>query len=419
MYDKLNTERPLIMHIDLNSAFATAEQQAHPSLRGRPMGVTNRFSKECCIIAASYEAKALGIKVGCRRSEALAICPDFVILESDPPKYHAIYEKLIAIMRSYSPKITMKSIDEGVIDFHGMEPVLQGRTLEDIGYEIKQRVKDDIGDWMRINIGIGPNHFLAKQAAGWHKPDGLDTIDHRNLTAFYAERELTDLTGIAERNAARLQATGIMTPLQFLAASETTLQKRVFKGITGTYWYRRLRGYEIDDYATKLGMVGRQWVVHTPSHKDDYLLPCLSFLCETTGMKLRFRNAEARGICVWARLKNGEGWQAKRMHKTTFYTNQEIYRRALELFNTRPSGAEVTMIGIYCYQITPSTRSQLSMFEDVQKKDWLTRAVDEINDFYGTFTVYTANSMNGAKIITQKVPFGGTEYFELLLGRAS
>lgn len=184
MYDSLNRERPLVMHIDLNSAFATTEQQARPSLRGRPMGVTNRLSRECCVIAASYEAKALGIKVGTRLSDALAICPDFVMLETDPPKYHAVYQKLIAIMQDYSPKVKMKSIDEGVIDFHGMDAVLKGRSLEDIGREIKQRVRDDIGDWMRINVGIGTNRFLAKQAAGWHKPDGLDTISYRNLKAY-------------------------------------------------------------------------------------------------------------------------------------------------------------------------------------------------------------------------------------------
>jgi DNA polymerase-4 len=409
-----NTEKPMVMHIDLNSAFATAEQQAHPSLRGKPMGVTNRISKECCVIAASYEAKYLGIKVGMRRSEALAICPGFILLETDPPKYNAVYQKLIVIMRSYSPKIQMKSIDEGIIDFHGLEPVLAGRSLEDIGYEIKQRVKDEIGDWMRINIGIGTNRFLAKQAAGWHKPDGLDIIDHRNLRAYYRSITLTDITGIASRNEARLNACGIMTPLDFLAAQELVLKKQVFKGITGTYWYRRLRGYEIDDNDTHLGMVGRQWVVKNPSDKDTYLLPCLSFLCETTGMKLRFREVEARGICVWVSYQNGEYWQGKRMHKTTYYTNQEIYRRALELFNQRPHGTVRTM-GIYCYILTPSQRSQLSMFDDIAKQDWLTKSVDEINDFYGTFTVYAATSLEGKKIIKQKIPFGGTEYFELLL----
>ena len=165
--NNLNKEKAMIMHIDLNSAFATTEQQAHPSLRGKPMGVTNRISKECCVIAASYEAKYLGIKVGMRRSEAMAICPTFVLLETDPPKYHVVYQKLMKIMRSYSPKTKMKSIDEGIIDFHGLEPVLNGRTLQEIGYEIKQRVKDEIGDWMRINIGIGTNRFLAnKQLVG-------------------------------------------------------------------------------------------------------------------------------------------------------------------------------------------------------------------------------------------------------------
>jgi DNA polymerase-4 len=410
----INKEKPMVMHIDLNSAFATTEQQAHPSLRGKAMGVTNRISKECCVIAASYEAKALGIKVGMRRSEALAICPTFILLETDPPKYNAVYQKLIKIMRSYSPKIKMKSIDEGIIDFHGLEPVLNGRTLQEVGYEIKQRVRNEIGDWMKINIGIGTNRFLAKQAAGWHKPDGLDTIDHTNLLSYYREMKLTDLSGIANKNEARLNSMGIMTPIEFVYADEMMLKKQVFKGITGTYWYRRLRGYEIDDNETQLGMVGRQWVVKDPSDKDDYLLPCLSFLCETTGMKLRYREVEARGICVWVSYQNGESWQSKRMYKSTYYTNQEIYRRALEQFNQRPHGVVRTM-GIYCYMLTPSQRSQLSMFDDVAKKDWLTKSIDELNDFYGTFTVYAGTSLEGKKIIKQKIPFGGTEYFELLL----
>jgi DNA polymerase-4 len=413
MFD-INREPALIMHIDLNSAFATTEQQSHPSLRGKPMGVTNRISKECCIIAASYEAKALGIKTGMRRSEAMAICPEFILLETDPPKYHAVYEKLIRIMKSYSPNVKMKSIDEGVIDFHGLTNTLKERTLVDIGYEIKQRVRDEIGDWMKINIGIGTNRFLAKQAAGWHKPDGLDKIDHTNLLDYYSQIKLTDLNGIASRNEARLNSWGVLSPIEFFKTDEYTLKKKIFRGVTGTYWYRRLRGYEIDDYETHLGMVGRQWVVRDPSDKNDYLLPCLSFLCETTGMKLRYREAEARGVCVWALYNNNEYWHGKRTYKTTFYTNQEIYRRAMELFNQRPHGI-VRTIGIYCYNLSPSSRSQLSLFEDVAKKDWLIKAVDEINDFYGIFTVYSANSLEGKKIIKQKIPFGGTDYFELLL----
>lgn len=414
----LNKEPPQIMHIDLNSAFASAEQQAWPNLRGRPMGVTNRLSKECCVIAASYEAKALGIKTGVRRTEALALCPDFILLETDPSKYTWMYQNLLRIMKDYSPNVKMKSIDEGIIDFHGMEPTLKGRSLTDIGYEIKQRVYQAVGKWMRINVGIGPNRFLAKTAAGLHKPDGLDVISHKNLIEVYKSLELEDLTGIADAFGARLRAYGIMTPLQFLAADEKLLTKQVFKSINGLYWHERLRGYEIDNQPTKLGMVGRQWVVNQPTNDDAYLRSCLHFLAETTGMKLRFRNVEARGACVWVSFSTGGGWQDKRMFHATFYTNGAIWERISRLFDHRPKHMVINAMGLYLYELTPSTRSQLSLLDDVAKADYVTKATDEINDFYGNFTVFSADTLTGTKNVKQKVPFGGAEYFELLLKRA-
>lgn len=410
-----NTEDPQIMHIDLNSAFASAEQQAWPALRNRPMGVTNRLSKECCVIAASYEAKALGIKVGVRRTEALALCPDFIMLETDPSKYTHMYRGLLKIMKDYSPKIKMKSIDEGVIDFHG---VRRSMSLVDIGMEIKRRVQDEIGKYMRINVGIGPNRFLAKTAAGLHKPDGLDEINHKNLIDVYETMELEDLNGIAEAFGSRLRAYGITTPLQFLQADPELLRRRVFKSINGLHWHNRLRGHEVDVYDTKLGMVGRQWVVKKPSNDDAYLRSCLHFLAETTAMKLRFRNVEARGVCVWVAFRAGGGWSDKKMHHATFYTNQDIWLHVSRLFDKRPKHMVVQTMGLYLYELTPSTRSQLSMFDDVLKAGYITKAIDEINDFYGTFTIYSADALTGTRHVKQKIPFGGTEYFDLLLKKA-
>lgn len=418
-YDQygFNTENPSIMWIDLNSAFATAEQQAHPSLRGKPMGVTNRLSKECCVIAASYEAKALGIKVGCRRSEALAKCPEFIMLETDPPKYHNVYEKLCKIMQDYTHNVKMKSIDEGILDFHNTQ--LQGKTEElvRIGYEIKDRVRTEIGDYMKINVGIGPNRFLAKTAAGLHKPDGLDVIDHSNLVDVYKSLELQDLNGIADGYGSRLRAHGISTPLQFLNASESILKKQVFRSINGYYWHRRLRGYEIDDYDTNLGMVGRQWVVANPSNDDNYLRSCLHFLAETTGKKLRYRNVEARGVCVWLSFVAGGGFVDKRMYKVPCYTNNDIWERMSALFDKRPKHMKVRTMGCYLYQLEPSSRAQPDLFGVEDSKRYLSEAIDEINDFYGTFTIYSADTLEGTKHVRQKIPFGGTEYFDLLLKR--
>lgn len=411
----LNTEKPKIMHIDLNSAFASTEQQSRPTLRGRPVGVTNRISKNCCMITVSYEAKALGVKVGMGLQEARAICPDIFVVESDPPKYHHMYKKIASIMQTYSPTVEMKSIDEGIIDFSG---TTNKKSLPDIGLEIKNRVKQEMGCYMRVNIGIGPNRFLAKQAAGWHKPDGLDVLDARNLEAYYKTISLIDITGIANRYEARLNAAGIYSPLQFAYANSKFLQTRVFGGIVGDYWYKRLRGYEIDDRPTKLGVVGRQWVLSKPSNEDSFILPCFHYLCETTGKKLRYNSVDARGVLVWARFTNGSGFVLRKMFRSKFYTDREVYRRALILFNQRPKHMVIQTMGITCYMLSASSRSQMSMFESVNKEEWLTEAVDEINDRYGNFTVCSANALAGKELVKQKIPFGGTKYFELLLKRA-
>lgn len=414
----ISYEEPQIMHIDLNSAFATTEQQARPSLRGQPVGVTNRISKHCCVIAASYEAKARGIKVGMRLDEARALIPEFIILETDPPKYHHVYQTLARIMKDYTPNVQMKSIDEGVLDFHGTRRFINQRPLAEIGYEIKQRVTRELGSWMTINVGIGPNRFLAKTAAGLHKPDGLDVIDFRNLRQVYSALKLTDLTGIASHFEARLNAAGIFTPLQFLGASADTLRRLVFRSVVGEDWYQRLRGYEVDDITTKLGSVGRQFVLDVSSADDEVLVPRFHYLCETVGKKLRYQSADARGMLVWAGLQSGDSWYQRKMFKVPFYTDRDIYQRALYLFNQRPRGLKLTIMGITCYQLTPTRRDQVSLLDEVNKAEWLTESLDDLNERYGSFVVFSANALGGKKIVKQKIPFGGTKYFELLLKRA-
>jgi len=414
----INTETPQLMHIDLNSCFATSEQQARPLLRGKPVGVTNRITKHCCIIAASYEAKALGVKVGMRLDEAKMIVPDIVMVESDPPKYHYIYQKLLNIMRSYSPNVTMKSIDEGVIDFHATRQNINQTTLVDIGQEIKQRLRDDVGCWMRCNVGIAPNRFLAKQAASLHKPDGLDVIDHTNLRQVLSTLKLTDLTGIAERNQARLNASGILTPLQFLDASPELLKRHVFKSVCGEDWHKRLRGHEVDDNNWETKTIGRQYVLEDRHPTPELVMARMAYLCETTGIKLRYKGFCARGVSVYVNYQSGDHWHERKMFKTTFFTNAEIYRRAILLLNRRPMNDYPREIGISCYALTKSNKSQLSLLEDVNKETWLTEAVDCINEQYGEFTITYANSMSSKEIVKQKIPFGSTKYFELLCKRA-
>ena len=406
---QFNNERPLIMHIDLNSCFATVEQQARPMLRGRPVAIINRLTENTAIITASYEAKAKGVKVGMKFREAKALCPGLIALESDPSKYRYVYHRLLDIMKDYSSHVTMKSIDEGVIDFHNTTAEMQGRDLVEIGHEIKQRLRDEIGVWMRCNIGIATNRFLAKTAAGLHKPDGLDVITPENIHEVLGTLALTDLTGIAGQNQKRLNSVGIFTPLEFLQADVVTLQKIVFKSVVGRWWYDRLRGFEVDDVATDIKRVGRQYVLESFNLSHDEISQRLHHLCESVGSRLRSQQKSARGIYVYAKTLERGYWHSSTLAQLPFSSDQTISLLARHLFDKAPEG--IKEIGVHCYELEPIEDQQVSLFNDqIVRERQVTSAIDGINNRYGDRTIHSANTLGTGIYVKQKIPFGSTRY---------
>ena len=409
MNESLNTATPLIMHVDLNSCFATVEQQSRPRLRGRPVVIVNRRTEHTSIVTASYEAKALGVKVGMCVRDAKLLAPGLMALESDPAKYRFVYHKMMDIMKSYSAHVTMKSIDEGVIDFHQATAAMRGRSLEAIGYEIKQRLKDEIGCAMRCNVGIGTNRFLAKTAASLHKPDGLDIITHENLRATLETLKLTDLTGIAGRNEYRLNAVGIYTPLQFLDANVDTLHKMVFKSVLGDQWHQRLRGWEVDDVSHDMKTVGRQYVLEANNLSRADILQRLHHLCESVGSRLRSQNRVARGVFVYAKTYERGYWHARKMHELPFFSDSAIYNQARLLFASAPQ--HIKEIGINCYELCDDNDPQLSLFGDeVAREHRLIDAMDVINRRYGERVIHSADTLGTGRFVRQKIPFGSTRY---------
>lgn len=409
MQNNYNSERPLIMHIDLNSCFATVEQQARPRLRNRPIAVLNRRTENTIIITASYEAKEFGVKVGMPYKEAKKLCPGIIPVETDPPKYRYVYRKLLAIMNDYSAHVRMKSIDEGVIDFHDTSPDIAARPLEEIGLEIKHRLKTEVGSAMRCNVGIGPNRFLAKTAAGLNKPDGLNVITHENLRSVLAKLELTDLTGIAGRLESRLNAVGVYTPLEFLDADVVTLEKMVFKSINGRAWHQRLRGWEVDNVDYDLKTVGRQYVLDSFNLPRAEIVKRLHHLCESVGAKLRSQNKVACGVRVYARTLDRGTWKAHYLASVPFFSDQAIYRIAAGLFVAAPGN--IREIGVSCYHLADGMGDQLSLFGDeLARERAVVSAIDEINARYGDRTVHSADTLGTGFYVKQKIPFGSTRY---------
>ncbi len=357
----LNKASARIMHIDLNSCFSIIEQQANRLLRNRPVGVAAYDTPHGFVLAASYDAKRMGVKLGVNVAEARRLCPGIVIMTPDPAKYREAHRRFKELMLEYTSDVSPKSIDEFVLNLAGSPILRSGASMTEIGLEIKQKVAERLGEAVTVNIGIGPNRFLAKYAAGFDKPDGMTLINHTNLEAYYACRtpstcasfgasartakevytdtatadrsgqaknsqepskgfgfaknlsgrcgvcggmDLMDLPGINVRFKRRLQMYGIMTPLDFLQAERRVLEKVVFQSIGGYYWYLRLRGYEIDDYQSKQRTIGHQYAL--PSKTDDKheLARLLMKLCEKVGRRVRRGELTAGGIHLYLSFLN-------------------------------------------------------------------------------------------------------------------
>ncbi len=405
----INKNPPLIMHMDLNSAFATIEQQANPLLRGKPMVVAAYNSPRGCVLAASIEAKRFGIKTGMRVQDAKLLYNNLVVRTPDPTKYRAVHLMFMRILQDYSPHVTPKSIDEAVIDFTDTYD-LNKCDLIDIGREIKQRFRREIGEWIFCSIGIGPNRFLAKLAASMHKPDGLAVIDHTNLIGTYSRAKLIDLHGINTRYQARLNAYGIFTPVDFFHASLEKLQKQIFRSILGYYWYTRLRGWEIDAVDFKRKSYGNSYALKKQTNDSKVLAKLLMKLCEKTGRRLRRNGYCGQGVHVGCLYTDHTYWHMGRKFDLPVYTTQEIYFRALTLMSLSGYKKKVAELAVRVYDLIPNSDEQLKIFSSPTHA--VSKAMDEINDTYGEFAVTSGLLMGMGNTIIDRISFGGVRELE-------
>ena len=405
----LNHNAPTILFCDLNSCFASVEQQANPLLRGKPIVVAAYNSPNGCVVAPSIEAKHYGIKTGMTVRDARLLYPGVIVKTPDPAKYRAVHLKFRRIFQDYSPAVTSKSIDEVVIDLTDTLGLYKGSIL-DLGREIKKRIKKEIGEWLQCSIGISTNRFLAKLAAFLHKPDGLDIIDHTNLLEVYKRVKLLDLNGINTRFQARLNAYGIFTPIEFYHAPMDKLKKQVFQSILGYYWYMRLRGYEIDAVDFKRKSFGNSYALGKQTNDPRQLARLLMKLCEKTGRRLRKAGYSAQGVSVYTVYMDLSWWHMSRKFDLPVYTTRDVYIKALRLLNSSGYKKTVRNLAVSVYDLIPSTSEQLELFASPTHK--VAEAMDKINDRWGEFVVIPALMMGMGDIILDRISFGGVKEIE-------
>lgn len=399
-----NSAPSTVMHIDLNSCFATIEQQANPNLRGRPLVVAAYDSPGGCVVAPSIEAKRLGIKVGFRVRDARALCPDILVLPPDPDKYRHVHRELRKLLSHYSADFVAKSIDEFVVDFAAYPAFHQG--LIPTGREIKNKIKERIGDWLTVSIGLGPNRFLAKQASNLKKPDGLEEINCQNYLDVYSRLTLTDLTGINTRYSARLSAGGIYTPLDFLTSDLSRLRS-IFHSVNAYYWYLRLRGWEIDDVNFGRKSFGNMYSLPRHFSRPEELAPILHKLVEKTSFRLRSAGMQSRGIYLGILYTDHTFWHGRKMFAEPIFAAADIYRAFYRLLIKSPL-RPVANLAITCFDLSPAHVIQLDLFNAVSRSLNLSQAMDKINTRYGHFVLSPAAMLGTSRNVPDRIGFGNT-----------
>ncbi len=417
-----NTAAPSIMHIDLNSCFATAEQQAHPHLRGRPVAVAAYKTSRGFILSNSIEAKRAGVKMLMRVYEAKKICPSLIVRTPDTALIRDIHLKFRRIFETYSDRVIPKSIDEAILDFSNIDTQeLFGKDLAGIAREIKQRMRDEIGEWISCSVGISTNRFLAKTGASLTKPDGLEVITYKNVRSVFSRLSLIDIYGINVRYEARLKRWGIFTGLQFFEAPLDLLRKQVFKSILGYYWYRWFRGWEEGTLDTEVRKTyGQQYAIGKATADEAELGCILMKLCEKMGRRLRRAGFTARGIHVSAMFRDGTYWHMGRQTPHDLYTTLELYNAAQTIFKQRQKNEIVTKISVHCFNLSKDIRDQIGLFEmreDILKKRMrkVSDVLDVLNDKYGEFTVSSAKMMDMNDTVVDRIAFGNVREIERML----
>lgn len=290
--------RKLIAHVDMNSYFASVEQQANPFLRGKPIGVCAYLHRHGCVIAASIEAKKMGMKVGMSVEDAKRAVPQAVFVQNDPAKYRAVTSRVFRLLHELTDRVEHYSIDEAFLDFTGWY-----RDAAEAAWalsRVRTRIRDEIGEWLRCSIGIAPTRFLAKTASDMQKPNGLVIIDYENLDAILAKLDFEDVCGIGPRMRRRLERLGLRTLLEVKHAPLGNLM-RAF-GKYGFFLQCKLSGLEFERMTTPdeslPQSVGHSYCAPKRVNEEGKVAATLMRLAERAGRRMRKLDLFANSVSV-------------------------------------------------------------------------------------------------------------------------
>jgi DNA polymerase-4 len=415
------------LFLDLNSYFASVEQEVRPELRGRPVGVVPMVTDTTVCIAASYEAKALGVKTGTLVGDARRMCPDMVFVEARHEIYVDYHHRIVAAVENCLPVTAVLSIDEMACRLMGRErPLLAAMKL---AQQVKDAVRMQVGSTLRCSVGLAPNRYLAKIASDMEKPDGLVALTKDVLRDALLSISLRDLPGIGVKTEKRLNDRGINSMADLFRVLESDHGREQTGDLWGSVWGERLwhwlRGEDFDmqenehtksmSHQHVLGPELRNadsaWAVaHKLLHKAAMRMRGEGLWASRIGVSLSFVGlAPVRGSTVFGPSKS-ETWSVE-SKLTECQDNATLINALRKLWDTRPQGKkfdEPFFVAVVLGGLVPDALHSLTLFDAQdggEERAKLAATMDALNHKYGMSTLAPATMLTALKAAPTRIAF--------------
>lgn len=380
------------LFLDLNSFFASCEQQDNPAWRGRPLIVVPSMGVETtCAIAASYEAKRLGIKTGTPVWEAKQKCPGLIMVAGGHRRYVEYHNKVMAAIESCLHVDHVLSIDECACRLLGDEQIVENAIA--LAKKVKAAIAAQVGQCLTSSIGLAPNRFLGKVASNMQKPNGLTVLTRADLPHKIAHLKPRDLPGVGPRMERRLDMHSIFT-MADLYAADMPLLRKIWHGIEGERMYQKLRGIEPYRPPSVPRVITHEHVLEPALRNTAGMQAFAHYLLAKAAERLRGKGLACQllGFYVKWQLPNkqwGRGGREIRFHATNDtlalirILNEHIFPHLPLLTPFR--------VGVALSDFVPATAVQGDLFAPASTMlahRNLSPALDKLNSKYGRGTVY-------------------------------
>ncbi|WP_447913533.1 DNA polymerase IV [Microbacterium phyllosphaerae] len=374
-----------VLHADLDAFYASVEQRDAPELRGRPVIVGGGV-----VLAASYEAKARGVRTAMGGRQALELCPEAVVVPPRMEAYSAASKDVFAIFRDTTPLVEGLSIDEAFLEVGGLRHIVG--TPEQVAVRLRERVRAEVG--LAISVGVARTKFLAKVASAVGKPDGLLVVEPEREEEFLLPLPVERLWGVGAVTAEKLHRYGVRTVGQ-LAELEAATAERMLGRAVGSHLHAlaRLRDPRPVDTTRRRGSIGSQRALVSSPRSREELDLILTQIIDRLARRLRDGDRVCRTVVL--RLRFGDFTKATRSRTLGSPTDRTAILLTVAqtlLDAARPEIVErgITLIGISLSQLDKAGSVQPELPIDWGDEQRLDTVLDSLRDRFGAASVSRA-----------------------------